>query len=109
MPHLRLYAVSETVAETLSETLIPELAQLTQTQTEEFTLQLVHGQFYQAGKPCQGNPQVEVIWFDRGLHIQNQCAKAITNALLPYYSETNIQVAFSILAQKQYYINGAHF
>ncbi|MCU4674973.1 DUF1904 domain-containing protein [Catenovulum sp. 2E275] len=109
MPHLRLYAVSEAVAETLSETLLPELAQLTQSPLEDYNIQLIQSQFYQAGQKSQGNPQVEVLWFERALHIQNKCAKAITNALLPYYENTDIQVAFTVIGHKQYYINGEHF
>ncbi len=109
MPHLRLFAVTDSVAETLSETLLPELAEITQTPVEEYSIQLIQGQFFQAGQKSNGNPQVEVLWFERNLHVQNKCAKAITNALLAYYSDVDIQVAFTNIGQKQYYINGDHF
>lgn len=109
MPHLRLRFLTEDKALALSETMIPELAALTGTPADHYTLELVATKLFLGGRPAQGDPFCEVLWFDRGPAMQDRVAELITRHLRAVSPAGDVVVSFQPLARAAYYENGRHF
>lgn len=109
MPHIRVRAIPEPVVAALSETLLPELAKSTDTPVEHFTLELVHTQFFAAGKSAAGYPFVEVLWFEREQVMQDHAAFEITRQIQQHLPDADVAVVFKTIARHRYYDNGEHY
>jgi phenylpyruvate tautomerase PptA (4-oxalocrotonate tautomerase family) len=109
MPHIRIRAISETTVEKLSAELPQDLAPLMQTSTENFTVEKVATQFYKDGARTEGDPMIEVLWFERGQEVKNQCAKKITEIVRKHLNAEYIAVVFTALPKESYFENGEHF
>ncbi len=109
MPHLRVRFLTEEKVQHLSEKMIPELASLTQTPADHYTLELISSKLFSVGKPAAGDPFCEVLWFDRGPAMQDQAAELITRHLRAIHPEGDVVVCFLPLGRAAYYENGRHF
>jgi phenylpyruvate tautomerase PptA (4-oxalocrotonate tautomerase family) len=57
----------------------------------------------------QGDPMVEVHWFDRGSEMKAQVAKKLTQVVQKYSKSEYIAVVFFDLPKTNYFENGQHF
>jgi phenylpyruvate tautomerase PptA (4-oxalocrotonate tautomerase family) len=109
MPHIRIRALNEAVVQKLSLELPQELAPLMQTSLDNFTVEKVATDFYQNGQRTEGDPMIEVLWFDRGQEIKNQCAVRITEIAKKHDPAEYIAVVFTAIPPTNYFENGKHF
>jgi phenylpyruvate tautomerase PptA (4-oxalocrotonate tautomerase family) len=109
MPHIRIRALGEKAIQKLSLELPQELAKMIQTSADNFTVEKVATQFYRDGLPVEGDPMIEVLWFDRGQEMKNRCAKKITELAQKHSSAEFISVVFVALPKESYFENGEHF
>lgn len=109
MPHLRFRALPpETVAK-LSAQLPRELAPLMNTTEDNFTIERIETHFYRDGAPSDGDPFVEVLWFDRGAEVRDRAARAITERVRALAPAPFIAVVFTAIPPEAYYENGSPF
>ena len=109
MPHIRIRALEESVVKELSKNLPEPLAQVMKTTSDNFSFEKVSTQFFAMGEASDGDPLIEVSWFDRGQEVQNQCAEIIYKTVDKLVQKPYISVVFIPLPQSQYYENGKHF
>lgn len=109
MPHIRIRALNETIVQSLSSELPHELAKILQAPIDNFTVEKVATHFYRDGVPTEGDPMIEVLWFDRGQELKNTCAKKITELVQKHSSAEYVSVVFLALPEKSYFENGKHF
>lgn len=109
MPHIRIRALHETTVQKLSVELPQELARILQTPIENFTVEKIATEFYKNGVRTEGDPMIEVLWFDRGQEMKNQCAKKITEMVQKHSSAEYIAVVFTAIPKESYFENGEHF
>jgi phenylpyruvate tautomerase PptA (4-oxalocrotonate tautomerase family) len=109
MPHIRIRAIDESIVQKLSVTLPQELSQLMQTSIDNFTVEKVATRFYKNGVQSDGDPMIEVLWFDRGQEMKNDCAKKITELVKSHCQAEYIAVIFRALPRESYFENGEHF
>ncbi|MES2962420.1 MAG: DUF1904 domain-containing protein [Bdellovibrionota bacterium] len=109
MPHIRIRSLSEAAVATLSRELPKTLAPLMSTPEDNFTVELIGTTFYSQGKIVEGDPMIEVQWFDRGQATQDACAAEITFLVRQHTKSEFIAVVFTALPKTSYYENGTHF
>lgn len=109
MPHIRVRALNETVVKKLSVEIPPELSRILQTPVDNFTVEKVATQFYKEGAPTDGDPMIEVLWFDRGQEMKNSCAQKLTELVQKHSDAEYIAVVFTALPKESYFENGKHF
>lgn len=105
MPQIKIRGIETAIIRKLSKQLIDELAVLTQSPRDYFTLEVIHSTFIMDGDVVPGYPFVEVAWFDRGQEIQDQVAQAISR-LLNEGGCSSVDIMFTILEKSRYYENG---
>jgi len=66
-------------------------------------------QFYKDGLAIEGDPMIEVLWFDRGQEAKNSSAKKITEIVQKHSKSEYISVVFVALPKESYFENGEHF
>jgi hypothetical protein len=69
---------------------------------------VVQSTFIKDGEVVEGNPVIEISWFDRGQEIQDKTAKIITK-YIQLIGYTNVDIIFITLDENKYYENGVHF
>jgi hypothetical protein len=108
MPALKLKAIDENKALSVSKQLIDELQQLIQCPRDYFSIELVQSKFIMDGMFVEGPQMVDVFWFDRGQETQDKAAKIITKYInsIGYKS---VDIIFHSLEKDKYYENGEHF
>jgi len=79
------------------------------TTEDNFTVELISTKFFANGASVEGDPMLEVMWFDRGQETQDVCARELTKLVRPHTKSQYIAVVFSSLARTAYYENGNHF
>ena len=109
MPHIRIRSLNEAAVRNLSRELPQELASVMQTSVDNFSIELVATTFFKDGKRVEGDPMIEVLWFERGQEIRDKSANIITELVRKQTPAEYISVVFSALAQESYYENGSHF
>ena len=109
MPHIRIRAVSESAVKKLSSSLPSELAAVMQTSVDNFSMELIQTRFFRDEKAIEGDPMIEVLWFERGQEIRDKSAKKITELVRQVHPAEYISVVFTALAENSYYENGEHF
>ena len=109
MPHIRIRALDETVVQKLSAELPEALAPLLETPLDNFSVEKVATQFYKDGQRTDGDPMIEVLWFDRGQELKKSCALKITELVRRHSDAEFIAVVFTNLAKESYFENGEHF
>jgi hypothetical protein len=108
MPALKLKAIDENKALSVSKQLIDELQELIQCPRDYFSIELVQSKFIMDGIFVEGPQMVDVYWFDRGQETQDKAAKIITKYInsIGYKS---VDIIFYSLEKDKYYENGEHF
>lgn len=111
MPHLRVRGLATEQVQALSDVLIDPLSQLFACPDDHITIEAIASTFFFRGQPGGGYPMVELLWFDRGLEVQDQVANLITKAIreLCQAPQMDVAVIVSPLSQRHYYENGEHF
>lgn len=109
MPHIRIRALPESTVQKLSSELPKELALILKTPIDNFTVEKIASQFYRDGKAVEGDPMIEILWFDRGQEQQNQAAKKTYEIVKAHCNAEYIAVVFTPLGKSSYYENGEHF
>lgn len=108
MPALKFKAISGEKICAVSKQLVDELEQLLQCPRNYFSLEAVQSTYINDGKYTEGNPVVEVSWFDRGQEIQDKAAEIITR-YVRNSGCSDVDVIFIKLDKSSYYENGEHF
>ncbi len=101
--------MNDSAVASLSCALPKTLASLLHTTEDNFTVEKVATQVYRDGEIVDGDPMIEVLWFDRGRDTQDAAAKAITEIAKRHTSSEFIAVVFTALPKTAYYENGTHF
>lgn len=112
MPHIRIRAMTETDVKSLSQVLPKELSQLMHTPEDNFTVEKIPTVFYRNGSIVpdgQGDPMIEIHWFDRGAEIKSTTAKKVTELVRSFTKSEYIAVVFFDLPKTDYFENGSHF
>ncbi|MHB8075358.1 DUF1904 domain-containing protein [Desulfosporosinus fructosivorans] len=102
MPQIKMRGIEIEIIRKLSKQLIDELAVLTQSPRDYFTLEVIHSTFIMDGDVASGYPFVEIAWFDRGQDIQDQVAHTISR-LLNEGGCSSVDIMFTILEKPRYY------
>lgn len=108
MPQVKMRGVETEIVRKLSNKLIDELAVLTQSPRDYFTLEVIHSTYVMDGAIAPGYPFVEIAWFDRGQEVQDQVAQAI-NRILKGAGYPSVDIMFTTLEKSRYYENGEHY
>lgn len=112
MPHVRVRAMTEANVKKLSLVLPQELSLLMGTPEDNFTVEKVASIFYRKGEPVadgEGDPMVEIHWFDRGAEVKATVAKRVTEIIRGFSQSEYITVVFFDLPREDYFENGSHF
>lgn len=112
MPHVRIRAMKESDVRTLSEVLPAQLALMMKTSEDNFTVEKLTSVYYRAGqivKDGDGDPMIEIHWFDRGAEVKELVAKKITEVVRGITHAEYISVIFFDLPKENYFENGVHF
>ncbi|MBC2722890.1 MAG: DUF1904 family protein, partial [Desulfosporosinus sp.] len=81
MPQIKIRGVETDTIRKLSNQLIDELAQLTLSPKDDFTLEVMNSTYILNGEVVPGYPFIEVAWFDRGQELQDLAAQIITRLI----------------------------
>lgn len=79
MPHIRMRGLPEHIVAQLSQTLLEDLASVTQIKPDAFTLDWVPSISYRGGNIDISVVQVEVLWFPKAPEIQDEVERTIRN------------------------------
>ncbi len=110
MPHIRMRGLPQEAVITLSETLLEQLAEICQGNSNSFVLDWIPSVSYRHGKVDMQHVQVEVLWFPKDPETHHAVEQAIRKAILSVYSQaTHIVVMFTTLTPSNYYRDGHHF
>ncbi|MDI4660845.1 MULTISPECIES: DUF1904 family protein [Cobetia] len=105
MPQLRFHGVTPARLAPVSRALIDQLSEATATARDEFTLECITTQYVFDGQLVDAFPFVEVLWFERGQQVRDQCAQSIAQAMNEAgYPEA--ESFFIALEPSGYYIAG---
>lgn len=107
MPQIRFHGFAVDHIRSLFKPLVDELTAVVGCPRNYFVLESINSHQFVDDDSAEGFPFVEVVWFDRGLEIQDAVACVITKHLqeLGYAC---VDVAFSLLEPRRYYENGEH-
>lgn len=103
MPQILVRNVDKETLVRLSDDMISALVEITGTDRDDFTLELM-----QVESITEPYPFVDIYWFDRPLEIQDAVSKVITDALMGAGLE-ELGLCFHELSKRKYYYNGQHF
>lgn len=112
MPHLRIRSITEANIKKLSQILPKELSHLMNTPEDNFTLEKLPTIFYRNGAVVadgEGDPMIEIHWFDRGADMKSQTAQKVTEIVKGITNAEYIAVVFFDLPKTNYFENGTHF
>jgi hypothetical protein len=109
MPHIRIRAMSESEVKNLSKKLPVELAKILKITEDSFTVERVETVFYKDGAVTQGDPMIEILWFDRGSELKEACALKTTEIARELSKAEFLAVVFTALPKDSYFENGKHF
>ncbi|MEH7418433.1 DUF1904 family protein [Neobacillus drentensis] len=108
MPQLIFKGISVDQVKKVSISLVKDLANLCQCETDNFTLEIPQSTFIFNENEVKGFPFIEVKWFERGQVIQDQFAEIITKHVRSL-DIPEVEVAFSVFLESAYYLNGKNF
>lgn len=111
MPHFRFRAISAEKVQQLSTPLVDGLHELMDCPKAHFTIEHIPSNFYFEGNATESYPFVELFYFDRGQHVQDEIAKRVTALVREILEKPNQDVAviFTKLERASYYDNGQHY
>lgn len=106
MPHLLFRGVPSEQLKSVSTPLAAELAAICECGTDNFTMACLNTtSVFGSEADDQGFAFIEVGWFERGQHVRNRFAQAVTK----YVSQiglSEIEIVFHAYREDSYYING---
>jgi len=102
LPQIKIRGIDSEIIRKLSKQLINELAVLTKSPRDYFTLEVIHSTFVMDGDIVPGYPFVEIAWFDRGQETQDQAAAVISRLFLEGGC-SSVDIMFTILEKTLYY------
>lgn len=105
MPQIIMRNVQQQEIESIVQELVEELAEITGSPTDYFSVELLHTTVI---SKSERYPMVQINWFERTQAIQDKVAKAI-DKYLRELGYTQIDVYFVILQEHAYYDNGEHY
>lgn len=112
MPHIRIRSMTDSSIKKLSQVLPKELALMMSTSEDNFTVEKIQSVFYRAGEVVadgEGDPMIEIHWFDRGAEVKGAVAKRVTEIVGSYSKSEYVAVVFFDLPKTNYFENGSHF
>lgn len=109
MPQLIFHGVKSDDVKTCSTALVEELAQVMETSTDNFLLEVINSvQIFNGREEVKPYPFVDVRWFERGQVVQDASAAVITQHLNRVGYDP-VDVIFTALRKNAYYENSTHF
>lgn len=110
MPHIRVRGLPLEDLESVSDTLVETLAELTDTPNSHFTLEYQSSIYLVVGGASPAYPFIEILWFDRGADVKAKVAQAIDDLIRPLIDAgQDITTLFRDLKGSDYFENGEHF
>ena len=108
MPMLKIKGIGVANICKISKELIDELQELLQCPRDYFSLSVEQAVYIRDGEIVDGDPVVEVSWFDRGQEVQDKAAEIVTKCINSF-GYTSVDVIFMVFDENRYYENGEHF
>lgn len=108
MPILKIKGLDVANICKISKELIDELQELLQCPRDYFSLSAEQALYIRDGEIVDGDPVVEVSWFDRGQEVQDKAAEIVTRYIISL-GYSSVDVIFVIFDENRYYENGKHF
>jgi phenylpyruvate tautomerase PptA (4-oxalocrotonate tautomerase family) len=105
MPHLFIRGMEVNQVKEMSTSLVEELAEICECETDNFMLEVLHTTSVFNGEIVPSYPFIEVAWFERGQLVRDRFAECVTKHVLATGIE-EIEVAFRTFVENEYYING---
>ena len=110
MPHIRCRGMQRELVAAISETLVEQLAELTQAPAAHFTIEYIPAEFIATRFGGQAYPFIELFWFDRGQEMQDKAAQLITSVVKATAgNDVGVAIVVQPLARTGYYDNGQHY
>ncbi len=109
MPHIRIRSLNEAAAKKLSQELPVALAPIMETTVDNFSVELVATTFFKDGVKVDGDPMVEVLWFERAQAVKQVSAQKITELVRLQTNSEYVSVVFLALPKLDYFENGQPF
>lgn len=110
MPHIRVRGLPLEDLESVSDTLVETLAELTDTPNSHFTLEYQSSVYLVVGGASPAYPFIEILWFDRGSDVKAKVAQAIDDLIRPLIDAgQDITTLFRDIKGTDYFENGEHF
>ncbi|MFD1384470.1 DUF1904 family protein [Rhodanobacter aciditrophus] len=110
MPHIRVRGLPLEDLESVSDLLVENLAELTETPNSHFTLEYQASTFFAVGGASPAYPFIEILWFDRGPEVKAKVAQAVDDLFRPLVNAgQDITTIFRDLKGSDYFENGEHF
>lgn len=104
MPHIRFRGVLDSTVSQISQQ-VSKLAQLVETDAQNFTFEVIATQFYEVGMATKGYPFVEVLWFPRSTEKKQVTAQYLTQFILSLETHDYVTVIFQELSKDSYFEN----
>ncbi len=108
MPQIICKGMNEQEVLTLSEKITGQLSALMDTPQDWFMFEYQQRKCFVMGKPLEGDPIVDIWWFDRGQEIKDKTALIVDSAVRGFGYE-QIEVVFHESIACDYYENGKHY
>ncbi len=108
MPHITLHGISLDLAKRVSAPLLDDLAALTGTPRDHFSIRVNRDTFVFDGVEVEPDPFVEIGLFERDSAIEDAMAAKVTEHLRSA-GITSVEVYLNHFARRRYFENGSHF
>lgn len=108
MPQIIVRGILVSQVAIIEKNLIDKLSEITDTDKEDFTLEVFQTERVKDGQITTDYPFVEVKWFDRGQEVQDKVALAITK-ILSEIGVSEADIFFTHLKKENYYYKGKHY
>lgn len=102
MPQVIFKGVKPEDVAVLSQELLVELAEISQTPSDYFLFECPNVQYFYLGKETTSYPLIEVIQYDRGPEVEGMMAAAI-QASVKQVGYAECEVYFTHLSKENYY------
>lgn len=109
MPHLRFKGVSSQTVAKLSHSLPPDLAEIFQTEVENFSFECESTLHFSNGVEVKSTPYIEIHMFPRNADSMQSAASLVTKAIQKIESHDFVTIVFIEIQKSHYYENEKHF
>ncbi|MFP4456724.1 MAG: DUF1904 family protein [Clostridia bacterium] len=108
MPQIIIRGILAEQVSIIEKSLVEELSSITETDTDDFTVEVFQTERIKDGEITSDYPFVEIKWFDRGQEIQDRSALEITKKF-DEIGVTEVDIFFTHLKKENYYYKGKHY